>query len=342
MKPQAVVMLAVAVCCGLLSMLGVRHVLQRSEESRDPVVDVVVAIGDLEPGIPLDASTVRVVSVPETLAPPGAISRLEDLQNRGLKVPVSAGDWIVASKVGGKGEFGAIAKLPPGMATVTIPVDATTSHSGMLQAGNKIDLLLTYDDPKVNGTQQKTITVLEFVEVFAVDAQTYGSEANVAGAAKTLSLLVTPEQGRAVTLAAKIGTLSTLMRKPKDSQTADGVVGGSGETVISREFENLQQVAPESTYKDPVGGTRENGGSKATDVESLGEDIPSLLEEELERGNATDSAVTGPVSGNADDNGSESWTIEIYEGDTVRREKVRQAMPSTTSSVWSFIKSLKR
>jgi pilus assembly protein CpaB len=340
MKPQAVVMLAVAVCCGLLSMLGVRHVLKRSEESRDPVVDVVVAIGDLEPGIPLDASTARVVSVPEAIVPPGAISSLEDLRDRGLKVPVKAGDWIVASKVGGKGEFGAIAKLPPGMATVTIPVDATTSHSGMLQAGNKIDLLLTYDDPKVNGAHQKTITVLEFVEVFAVDAQTYGSEANVAGVAKTLSLLVTPEQGRAVTLASKIGTLSTLMRKPKDSQTADGVAGGMAETVISSEFENLQKVVPEISESGIDGAASRNGGSKATDVESLAEGIPDLLEEELKRGGATDSAVTGPVSRTAD--GDESWTIEIYEGDTVRREKVRLAVPSTTSSVWNFLKSLKR
>ncbi len=335
-------MLAVAVCCGLLSMLGVRHVLKRSEESRDPVVDVVVATRDIEPGTKLNNSMVRVVSLPEASVPLGRFAAVTEVENRCVKVPVKAGDWILQSEVGDVGEHGVIANVPPGMATVTIPVDATTSHSGMLQPGNKIDLLLTFDDPKVNGARQKTITVLEFVQVFAVDNQTYGSEANVAGAAKTLSLLVTPEQGRAVTLAGKIGTLSTLMRRPTASQTADGVSGGGGETVISRDFENLQQVAPESDNSDLEGGTSRSGSSKATDVESLGANIPSLLEEELKRGSETDSVVTGPASGNADDKGSETWTIEIYEGDTVRREKVRQAMPSTTSSVWSFIKSLKR
>lgn len=333
-------MLAVAVCCGLLSMLGVRHVLKRSEESRDPVFDVAIAIRDLEHGSVLDESTVRLVTTPENLVPPGAIFNLKELSERRLKVPVKEGDWIVESKVGMKGDLGAMAGLPPGKAAVTIPVDVTTSHSGMLQAGNRIDLLLTYDDPNVSGTHQKTITVLEFVEVFAVDAQTYGTEANVSGTARTMSLVVTPEQGRAVTLASKIGTLSTLMRKPKDSQTDDGVAGGTAETVISSEFENLQKVVPEVSESEMDGTASRNGGSKATDVKSLGAGIPDLLEEELKRGGQRSSAVTGPVSGNG--GGDKSWTIEIYEGDTLRREKVRPAMPSTASSVWNFFKSLKR
>jgi pilus assembly protein CpaB len=340
MKPQAVVMLAVAVCCGLLSMLGVRHVLKKSEENQEPVVNVAVAIKDLEPGVTLNELTVRLVPVPETLVPPGAILTLEELQDRGLKVPVSAGDWIQRSKVGAKGEYGAMAKIPPGMAAVTIPVDATTTHSGMLQAGNKIDLLLTYDDPKVNGAHQKTITVLEFVEVFAVDAQTYGSEANVAGTPKNLSLLVTPEQSKAVTLAGKIGTLSTVMRKPKESQSTDGTDGAASETVISNDFEKLRGDGAEESDAEIGSHINVEGGSKATDADSLGEGIPDLLEKELERQVNSDTGTTGPVSGSADD--SELWTIEIYQGKTVRREKVRMANPSTASTVWDFFKSLKR
>ena len=54
------------------------------------------------------------------------------------------------------------------------PVDATTSHSGMMRPGNRVDLLLTYDDSSSGRNVKKMITVMEFVEVFAVDDRIYG------------------------------------------------------------------------------------------------------------------------------------------------------------------------
>ena len=56
------------------------------------------------------------------------------------------------------------------MRVVTIAVDATTIHSGMLQPGNRIDLLLTYRerDPTDGLQKETTIPLMEYVEVFAV------------------------------------------------------------------------------------------------------------------------------------------------------------------------------
>jgi len=319
MKPQAVVMLVVAVCCGLLSMLGVRQVLKKSEEDREPVVNVVAAIGDIAAGIPLDESNVHLVAVPETLVPEGAILSLEEIRERGLKAPVNAGEWILVSKVGGKGQFGAIAKIPAGMAAATIPVDATTTHSGMLQAGNKIDLLMTYHEATGKGTEQKTITVLEFVEVFAIDDQTYGTEANGTGIAKNISLLVTPEQARAVTLAGNIGKLSTIMRKPEETS------GDSGEEVlktkISNDFRELQHNS-DSALSGSGSGALKLGTSKAVDVASLSDGVSDLLEEELKRGPESSEPKSESVQEEP------MWTMEIYEGDTVRREKIRLKSPS--------------
>jgi len=324
MKPQAVVMLAVAVCCGLLSMLGVRQVLKKSEEDREPVVNVVAAINDIAAGIPLDESNVRLVEVPETLVPEGAILALEDIKERGLKAPVNAGEWILVSKVGGKGQFGAIAKIPAGMAAATIPVDATTTHSGMLQAGNKIDLLMTYHEATGKGTEQKTITVLEFVEVFAIDDQTYGTEANGTGIAKNISLLVTPEQARAVTLAGNIGKLSTIMRKPEETSEDSGKE--SPGTTISTDFRELQNKS-ESTTAISGAGDLKTGSTGAIDAESLGDGVSDLLEEELKRGPVAGPQNSEPVAEALEE--EPMWTMEIYEGDTVRREKIRMKNPQT-------------
>ena len=322
MKPQAVVMLAVAVCCGLLSMLGVRQVLKRSEEEREPVVNVVAAINDIAAGVPLNGNNVRIVEVPESLVPEGAILTLEDIMERGLKTPVNAGEWILESKVGGKGQFGAVAKLPPGMATATIPVDATTTHSGMLQPGNKIDLLLTYHEAAGRGTEQKTITVLEFVEVFAIDDKTNGTEANGTGVAKNISLVVTPEQAKAVTLAGNIGKLSTIMRKPEE--TSEGSGQRSLPTTISTEFTELRHRS-ESAVDISGAQDLKTGSSGAIDKESLGDGVSEMLEEELKRGPIAGPQTSEPVTRSR--NEAPMWTLEIYEGNTVRREKVRLKNP---------------
>ena len=171
----------------------------------------------------------KFVDVAVSTAPEGAVTSLEEIAERSLKVPVMPGDWILKSKLTEKGEIGAVASIPPGMAVVTIPVDATTSHSGMMRPGNRVDLLLTYDDNSSGRNIKKMITVMEFVEVFAVDARIYGIDKEGDQLAKNISLLVEPEQGKVINLAKRLGELSTMLRP-------NGDMTSSGKTEISEEF----------------------------------------------------------------------------------------------------------
>ncbi|MFM7058516.1 MAG: Flp pilus assembly protein CpaB [Planctomycetota bacterium] len=321
MKPQAILMLSVALCCGFIAMLGVRHALLNKGADKDPRVQVVAASVDVEAGVVLSEENVRLVEVPASLVPETAMRKLEDVYQRPMKSPISAGEWILASRVGERGERGAVANIPEGWAAVTIPVDATTTHSGMLQPGNQIDLLLTYRDQEGHADVQRTLAVLEFVEVFAVDARIYGTQSDgEEGQARNITLLVTPDQARAVTLAGNSGKLSTIMRKPSGKKERR-------EATITQEFLNSR-----------FGRGLEEAGTTSEDLKELPAESPVTQTEPttLDAAKALQQQVTAIESQEESTEAVESgatvqeeefpqnvWIMELHGGNRIRREKIR-------------------
>lgn len=354
MKNQSLVLLVVAVGCGLVAMLGVKKVISQKPVEAVETVQVLSAISAISPGAPLDEMNTKFVDMSVTAVPEGAITDIKDIQARFLKVPVMPGDWILKDKL--TESRGAEASIPEGMAAVPIPVDATTSFSGMLLPGNKIDLLLTFSEQNDSGqSSQKTITVLEFVEVFAVDNRVYGIEKEEECQAKNISLLVTPDQGKAVILAAKIGTLSTMMR-------ARGGANVKGKAEISREFltssffgSNLN--AP-SVMDARLGAKSDDAGDilplpttasaleKTEPVEEPAS-INELLDLEMGTNQTTDPGGSMRVAEMEIFRDENTWTIEIHEGDKRRLETIRMAKAddgesgasSSNWNIWDMLKS---
>lgn len=323
MKPQSILMLCVALCCGLIAMLGVRQVLLKRSGSGERVVQIVRASTDVEAGVPLTDSNVELVAVPESLLPKGVMTKLDDVKERALKSKAQAGEWILANRLGEKGQFGALTNIPAGWAAVTIPVDGTTTHSGMLRPGNLIDLLMTYRDTTSKGDTQKTITVLEFVEVFAVDDQIFGTEKEGMTQARNITLLVKPAQARAVTLAGNVGKLSTVLRKP-GSDSAN-----SRSDVVSTEFTNWSggsnlgsPTAVANADLPPQDLEVADDGLSVAELATAAEKPEvSAAEKPRQRTTPEEEEFEEPavVAEKQDD---EKWTIELHGGDKIRREQI--------------------
>jgi pilus assembly protein CpaB len=353
MKNQPIVLLVIAAGCGLIAMLGVKQAISRKGTDTVPMVQVLSATVEIRPGEHLTELNTKFINVAASSVPEGAVQNMEEVEERALTVPVTAGDWILKNKLGEKGQVGAEATIPPGMGIVTIPVDATTSHSGMLRPGNRIDLLLTFSDTSSGVHQQKTITVLEFVEVFAVDNHVYGIDKNVQSQAKNITLLVSPQQGKAVTLAGRIGTLSTMMRARGDS-------GSDARTEISQEFltssfsgNNLHAPSVMDLREEYVEGeeyydgeTEESeqeqmdsevavtaGSSQSDWSSSESPSMDELLAREVRTG-PKDPGGSGPVQKQAAN--KNTWTMEIYQGDTLRVESIEIAEAVETPGSWSL------
>lgn len=331
MKPQGLIMLAIAVSCGLVSMFGVKEFLKKQGDSKEESVRILAARTEIDAGQPLDEQNTYLVSVPVSLVPEDALRGLDEVNDRALRIPATTGEWLRANRLGEKGQFGAVARIPNGMAAVTIPVDATTTHSGMLEPGNRIDLMLTYDDID-DPRKKQTIPVLLFAEVFAIDSTTFGKDAGHRTTPKNITLVVTPEQARAVTHARNMGgKLSTVMRKAGEGNEGDRV------TVISDEYlqsgfmkSNLDapSVARSAEDIDDTLGPDDPRPARFRRGEKEPEMTPEMLQAEAEleaEENALNAAQAAEAEAAAEEPARPEkplWTMEIYEGDNVVIEQV--------------------
>lgn len=345
MKAQSLILLVVAAACGLVAMFGVRQAMSQKSDSSEEMVQVLQASLEIQPGDQLNETNVRLVQVNINACPEGVVRSLQEVQERSLKVPAMPGDWILTAKLSEKGEIGAAANIPEGMRAVTIPVDATQTHSGMLRPGNRVDIMLTYDSREAGGSRgQIAKTILQYVEVFAVDDRIYGIDktTEASSGAKNISVLVTPEQANLLRLAEKVGRLSTALRSNSDKTEVAAVeltsdvlgqnAGGSNVEAVSVLDARLDESLPPA----PV---------------LIEETRPVPLVEQLQaelRRNQTPAAdepagsmpvLHMPELQMAQAEPKNTWTIEIREGGKVRMEAVELPEQRRAGGFWDFLKS---
>jgi len=112
--------------------------------------------------------------------------------------------------------------VPMGRRALTVNVDMTSSFSGLLQPGDRVDLLAKVAD---GGTQRW----VRNVPVIAVDRHlnrlARPSDAQETG---TVTLMVTPGEGMAIASASAGGKLFWFLRNPEDNTALSAERAGSG------------------------------------------------------------------------------------------------------------------
>lgn len=116
------------------------------------------------------------------------------------------------------------AVLSPGMRTVTLGVDVTAGAGGMLQPGDRVDVMLTADLPDPNAGQVDprtgrqnpryvTETILRDMKVLTVDRNLAAADAAPDAPIPTnVTLEATPRQAEQVATALRVGRLTLALR----------------------------------------------------------------------------------------------------------------------------------
>jgi pilus assembly protein CpaB len=131
---------------------------------------------------------------------------------------IAAGEPITDGLVVKPGERGFLAAvLEPGMRAVSVPINPTSSHSGLIFPGDRVDLILTQSlitNDAEGSVQRVSETVLSNIRIIAMGSETgddpQKGEAN--DRAKTATFEVTPQQAEQVTLLTELGKLSLSLR----------------------------------------------------------------------------------------------------------------------------------
>jgi pilus assembly protein CpaB len=221
-------LLVLALGCGLVASIGISQVMERNASQRQAAIEtapIYIALHNINLGDPIDATMVSLQEWPKDKIPPGAISQLEDLEGRRPRAAIIQGEPLLDAKLLAPGQVAdPITAIPKGFRLKTISVDAEKSAAGLLSPGDRVDVQLFVKRDERNGIDAaKTKVILQNIRVFAVDQTVQrspdgGEERTIA---KTISLLLTPEQASKLTLAENLGQVSLIPRNPDDEDSAD-------------------------------------------------------------------------------------------------------------------------
>ncbi len=233
MRPKSLILLSLALGCGLIASLGINQVMSKGTPVAAPSGDteaVLVALQDIPANELLTPQMFKLEQWPKDKVQEGMLRKIEDADGRRTRQRLFKGEPLLNQKLLAKGEAGerATDHIPPGYRVVAVRVDAESTGGFLIKPGDRVDLIVYVRRNTANNIHQTfTKTFLQDVKVFAVDStikEVEGSEGSKAISAKTVSLLLKPEEIELVTLAQNTGEITLSLRSPQE----DGLVQTNG------------------------------------------------------------------------------------------------------------------
>ena len=194
-------------------------------------IDVVVAQHPLKLGTRITADLVKVVQWPANAPIANSFSKIEDVVNRGLISAVDENEPLTNSKLAAlEAGAGLPPSIPPGMRAISVKVNEVVGVAGFVVPGTRVDVMVTLSG-KNRDEDSTTRVVVSNVQVLTAGTR-YDQEKAKDGApipSTVVTLLVAPEDGERVALAASAGQIMLTLRNPLDQdRTATSGVRTTG------------------------------------------------------------------------------------------------------------------
>jgi pilus assembly protein CpaB len=217
---RTAIVVGIAVLLAATASFGIYRVVSRVSvrSASAPTVEVVVAEHPLPLGTRITRDHVRVVRWPAETQVPGTFSKIDDVVNRGVIVPVAQNEPLTNGKLAAlEAGAGLPPSIPPGMRAISVKVNEVVGVAGFVVPGTRVDVIVT-----LNGHQNDdsvTRIVVSNVQVLTAGTR-YDQEKAKDGApipSTVVTLLVTPEDGERIALAGAEGQIMLTLRNPLDT-----------------------------------------------------------------------------------------------------------------------------
>jgi pilus assembly protein CpaB len=226
MNARSLVVGVLAVVCGLSAMVLVQALRKPPSGPVIEKVSVVFAAADVKPGETMQEAMLETREIPKAEAPEDAILKIADAIERAAMTQIDKGDLLREKKLAEKGAGrGMAALIKNGMRAFTIQTPSfSSSLAGFLLPGNKVDVLLTVNSAGSSDEDSggpSTTTLLQNVEILAVHTTVNAPTSNKIDPdqARSVTLLVTPDDASLLDLGQNKGTLHLSLRNLKDIGT---------------------------------------------------------------------------------------------------------------------------
>lgn len=260
MRAKSMVLILIALGCGLVATVGVGKVLQQQDSKpAEPTETVLVAVRDVAIGEQLTKDDFREDQFPQALAPVGAVQSFADIESMYAEQRMFEGEPLMLAKFTDVQPSTLV--IPKGYQVTSIKVSMDVAVSNLVKPGDHVDIiafLRRSADVPATGSR----TILRDVTVFAVNSetkrQTEAEDAGGANVARTVSMLVKPKEAQILTMASELGKLKLALRRPDDEDlttddetTVDELFGGGSSAPPVAGFAGLFNN-PQATLQPPT------------------------------------------------------------------------------------------
>ncbi len=217
--------------------------LERKYAERDQKnqLDVVVASANLPVGAVASSGTMSIRRIPKTFLPAGYVTpqQADGFFGRKITVAMEAGTPLSSSFIENEVFTPFSSHIDAGLRALTIPVDEINSISGLLRAGDHLDLYLTASSPygkQADGRENQVVfPLIQNLQVRATGQLTkeetdnrnklMADNSNVThDRYTTITVSVSQNNAQRLIMAQQVGKLTAVLRNATDESTARNVV----------------------------------------------------------------------------------------------------------------------
>jgi pilus assembly protein CpaB len=323
MRSKSILLLALALGCGLVASIGISQVMERRHQTTitpGETEAIFVAMHDIPSSEPLTPQNVKLEEWPKEKVPTGAITSLEQLEDQRARIKMFAGEPIVQAKLIDEDDVNSPSHvIPKGYRVVAVRVDAVSGGGSLIQPHDRVDVLVyLVKNPSHNIFETKTKTILQDIRVFAVDTvyQRNPDQDEPTVAAKTISLLVTPDQAEKVTLASEMGSIRLILRNDQDS-VIEHTEGADASVVLGSGANSASNRSSEHT-----GAAPNNAAAAVAGVSTAAKSLLDLIKQHRESAPTSKPAET-----------AEPWKMTLFLGSEIEEMSVNPAgLPTVIGS----------
>lgn len=193
------------------------NALKRASVASGEQQTIVVAAADIPARTQITPAMLRTVTRPASAVEPGALTDPQKAAGQLSLITIPAGSQVTVSNVGTPATVGLPVRLSPGKRAVSIQIDKVKGVSGMVQPGDRVDVISI--PPRAGNQPPPAVTILRGIKVLTIGNSMETSSATPSPqevTSTTVTLEVTPRQADLLAMADANTVLRLALRSPRE------------------------------------------------------------------------------------------------------------------------------
>jgi pilus assembly protein CpaB len=253
--------LALAIVLGLVAAKVAKDVLSRDKHpvAQGNLRDIIITANALPPGHEIKAEDLVIGKVSPESAPERGFDSIAAVLGRTTKVEMVKGQAVVDTLLADTDAGSGLAALvPPGMRAITIEVNEFSGVAGMVIPGCRVDVVATI---QATGSDEMVArTIVQNVKVTAIGQRVTKNpdpKEDQAGqqAFHSVTLLTTPDEAEAISLANTTGRPWLVLRSGKDEEKVN-TVGVTLTSLRGKSGDSIRKADPFIPVSQPLPTTQ--------------------------------------------------------------------------------------